>query len=30
MFNDKVVRILLVLIWVFFIAHLMHLHGMSF
>jgi hypothetical protein len=30
MFNDKVVRILLVLIWVFFVAHLMKLHGMSF
>ena len=30
MFNDKVVRILLVLIWVFFIAHLMQLHGVQF
>jgi hypothetical protein len=30
MFNDKVVRILLVLIWVFFIAHLIKLHGVWF
>jgi len=30
MFSDLVVRILLVLIWVFFLAHIMQLHGVSF
>jgi hypothetical protein len=30
MFSDLVVRILLVLIWVFFLAHIMQLHGVLF
>ena len=30
MFSDLVVRILLVLIWVFFIGHIMSMHGVWF